>query len=318
MRLSRRDFLRGAGAGALTWWARPAWITAVDALQREIVNQVEGRNIGVDVARLVRDGDEVRELFRVGVNQDALRPTASCFKAWALMYYYAFTPPEVWNDDPDTDPYNVVVNSHNVATGRLIRDVGTYQTFGNHIEKFNDFILYGMRMQHGIASWNWDGNPLVGMVDPRFAAGGERVVRSRGETHEIGNVTTAADTLNGYRELFRRTVATGADAYGGDPTRRRLGALRTMRLLSLPSELESYEAPIERVVGRGAYIGKDGVLPAGSTSAGRVVNDAGFIPMERGLYALAFFSVAESEFSAIEILRRIVAAMYAAEQSLVL
>lgn len=317
MSLTRRAFLSAAGAGALLGLLPARAAAQVNWLQNVVDEQVGSRNIGIDVARFVRDGAQVREVYRVGTNQNALRPSASCLKAWVLLYYYTFTPPDAWDDAPGTDPYNVIVNSHNVATGRLIRDVGRYQAFGNDIEKFNDFLIYGMRMEHGISAWNWDSNPVEGIIDGRFAAGGTRVVQAKGTTHEIGNVTTAADTLNGYRELYRRSFALDADPYGGDVVLRRQAALRAMRLLSLPSDA-AYEAPLERVLGRGVYIGKDGVLPSDSTTVGRVINDAGMIPMENGVVGLSFFSVAESEFSAVEILRAITRAVYAVEPTLTL
>ncbi|MEO0562527.1 MAG: hypothetical protein AAF125_10455, partial [Chloroflexota bacterium] len=194
--------------------------------------------------------------------------------------------------------------------GQLIREVGGLQNFGNDLEKYNDFLLYGMKLEHGISSWNWPGNPLVGVIDDRFSAGDERVVQAGGETHAIGNVTTAADTLNGWREMLRRTLAT-EDAYTNSPYRRQ-AALHALRVLSIPG-IDAYSSPIERVIGRGSYIGKDGILPADAVTTGRVVNDAGLIPMGDGMMVVSFFSVRESEFSAIEILREIVAAMHRAE-----
>ncbi len=306
---SRRDFLRGAGAGLLTWFA-PRF-QAVDGLQREINRLVSTRNIGVDVARFLLDGDEVREVYRAGISQDALRPTASCFKAWLPLYYFNFTPRDDWQDDPDGLVYKVAVHSNNVATGQLMQQVGALQNFGNDIEKYNDFLQYGMQLEHGLSSWNWPGNPLVGFRDERFASGGERVVRAGGETHNIGNLTTAADTLNGWREMLRRTVATDDVTYTDNPYRRE-AALRSLRLLSIPG-IESYNSPIERVVGRGVYIGKDGVLPADAVTTGRVINDAGLIPLVDGALGISFFSVRESEFSAVEILREIIRAMYRIE-----
>jgi hypothetical protein len=314
---SRRDFLRVSSLGALTWFTRHAWVAQVDALQRTILDEVGGRNIGVDVGRYVQDGDGTREIYRAGVNQDALRPTASCFKAWVVLYYYTLTPTTAWDDGPGTPLYNVAVNSHNVATGRVIKDVGQYQTFGNDIEKFNDFLLYGMNMVHGIASWGWEGNPLVGFVDERFVPQGERVVTSRGTTHAINNVTSAADSLNGYRELFRRTYAADSDSFSGNIQARRRAALRTMQMLSRGGDGE-YESPLERVLGRGVYVGKDGILREGDTTAGRVINDAGFVPQENGVIGLAFFSVGESEFSAMQILEKITTAVYAVENTLTL
>lgn len=312
--VSRRQFLQRAFAGMVITALPNFQVDMIVRLQSAIEDAVGSRNIGVDVARFVRDGDDIREVYRVGVNQDVLRPTASCFKAWLPLYYYTFMPQADWDDSPGSLPYNVVVNSNNVDTGRLMQQVGELQSFGNPLEKFNDFLLYGLRLAHGISSWNWPGNPLVNLLDDRFSSGGERVVRSGGEVHFVGNVTTAADTLNGYRALYQRMVATTTDAYDPSPTRR-IGALRTMRLLSLPGDTD-YLSPIERVVGRGVYIGKDGILPADAISTGRVVNDAGLIPMETGMMGISFFSVRESEFSAMQILRTIIETMYAIDGAL--
>jgi hypothetical protein len=317
-RLSRRDFLRGTGVGAFLWFARSPLVSAVDELQSVIADQVGSRNIGVDVARFMRAENRVSEIYRVGVNQDALRPTASCFKTWVLMYYYTFVAPEDWDDSPGTDPYNIVVNSHNTAVGRVLQDVGKYQSYGNDIEKFNDFLIYGLDLEHGVNEWGWDGNPVQGIYDDRFQPGGERRVRSRGELHAIGNLTTAADTLNGYRSLYQRSFAADADIFGANKRVRRLGALNTLRLLSLPSDDPNYNSPVERAVGRGVYAGKDGVLPEVDTTAGRVINDAGLIPMSEGMLAVSFFAVSESEFTVVNIIREIVRAMYRVEQSLLL
>ena len=307
--LSRREFLRGAGAGTLLWFA-PRF-QAVDTLERTINELVGTRNIGVDVARFVLEGNTVREVYRVGINQDALRPTASCFKAWLPLYYFNFTPYEDWVDDSDALVYKVAVHSNNVATGQLMQQVGDLQNFGNTLEKYNDFLLYGMQLEHGISSWNWPGNPLVGLIDDRFSSGGERVVRSGGEDHNVGNVTTAADTLNGWREMLRRTIDTEDNTYTDNPYRRE-AALRSLRVLSIPG-IESYNSPIERVIGRGVYIGKDGVLPADAITTGRVINDAGLIPLADGALGISFFSVRESEYSAVEILRGIIETMYRTE-----
>jgi hypothetical protein len=311
MSTSRRDFLRGTGAGAFLWFA-PRF-QGVTRLERVMNQAIGSRNIGVAIARFVQEGDDLRDIYRFAVNGDDLRPTASCFKAWLPLYYFNFTPYEEWDDAERTPVYSATVHSNNVATGRLMQQVGALQNFGNDLEKYNDFLLYGMRLEHGISSWNWPGNPLVGVIDDRFSSGGERVVRAGGEVHNIGNVTTANDTLNGWREMLRRTITT-TDVYTDSPYRRQ-AALRSLRLLSIPG-IPEYNSPMERVLGRGVYIGKDGVLPADSISTGRVVNDAGLIPLDDGMMAVSFFSVGESEFSAIEILRDIVTAMYEAEATL--
>lgn len=315
--ISRRDWLKSVGAGSLLWWSPSPYVSAVDELQALIEAQVGRRNIGVEVARWVRGGDAVRSIYRVGINQDALRPTASCFKAWVLMYYYTFVAPQDWEDAPGTDAYNIVVNSHNTAVGRVLRDVGEYQSYGNAVEKFNDFMQYSLGLEHGINAWEWDGNPVQGLFDERYQPGEERQVSAGGAQHRIGNLTTAADTLNGYRELYRRTFAADVDIFGGNREARRLGALSALRLLTLPSESD-YNSPMERVLGRGVYAGKDGVLRATDTTAGRVINDAGMIPLSNGMLGISVFAVAESEFSVVEIIREIVRGMYRVEQSLVL
>jgi hypothetical protein len=309
--ISRRQFLQGAGAGALVWFT-PRF-QPIDQLERDLAQIVGTRNIGVAVGRFAQDGDTLRDVYRAGINADDLRPSASCFKAWLPLYYYNFTPYPDWEDSPSSLVYSATVHSNNVATGRLIRQVGNLQNFGNDLEKYNDFLLYGLKLEHGISSWNWPGNPLVGVIDDRFSSGGDRVVRAGGDTHAVGNVTTADDTLNGWREMLRRAIAT-TDSYTDSPYRR-VAALRALRLLSIPS-IPEYNSPIERVLGRSVYIGKDGILPGEAISTGRVVNDAGLIPMENGMMGLSFFSVGESEFAAIEILRDVLTAMYTAEAKL--
>ncbi|MFZ4813227.1 MAG: hypothetical protein ACOYL5_01730 [Phototrophicaceae bacterium] len=307
---SRRHFLTLMGALAL-----PPLLPGVPSnaaqLQSTLEDLIGSRNIGVAVGRYLIQDATLIESYRVGINADALRPTASCFKAWIPAYYYTFMPPELWDDGEGAELRSVVQESNNTNTGRILALVGEQQAFGNALEKFNDFLLYGLKLQHGISSWNWPNNPLEGVVDDRFSSGEGRMVAAGGELHAVGNVTTATDTLNGYQALLTRSLPNDAP---NDFARRQEAALRTLDLLALSSTTD-YLSPIERILGKDSYTGKDGVLPAEQITTGRVINDAGIIPLREGVAMVSFFSVGESEYSAVEILRGLIAAIFALEDA---
>ena len=77
-----------------------------------------------------------------------------------------------------------------------------------------------------------------------------------------------------------------------------------LELFAIPAE--GYESPIERAWG--AYIGKDGVIPAADSPVGRVTNDAGIVVVGETPYVIAAMS-ASGEYRFVESLRDILQAV---------
>ncbi|MFZ4828726.1 MAG: hypothetical protein ACOYLB_15355 [Phototrophicaceae bacterium] len=291
MRPSRRAFLQGV-ASAMAGWFVPGFPNgSTVTLQRDLNAIIGEANIGIDVTRLLWKGAQLYEVYRIQHNPSQLFPSASCFKVWLTSYYYTFVPPDAWQDQAGTPLYNAIVNSNNTDTGKVLAEVGELQRFGNAIQKFNDYLTTDLLLQHGIYTWGWEGNPVMGQVDERFAMTAERSVIVRGIPHQVANVTTAVDMMRGYYQLLTR-------AHPADGSLRSQIASRALRLLSIPSDDLEYASPIERVVGRGGYIGKDGALPLGNLTAGTVLNDVGIVADERGFTLVAFLCVGESQFTA--------------------
>ena len=291
MKPSRRAFLQQC-ASAMAGWFAPGFPNGTTVtLQRDLNAIIGEANMGIDVMRLLWNGTQLDEVYRIQHNATQRFPSASCFKAWLTAYYYTFVPPTAWQDQPGTPLYQAIVNSNNTDTGTVLAQVGEFQRFGNAIQKFNDYLTTDLLLQHGIYTWAWEGNPVMGQVDERFAMTAERSVIVRGSPHQVANVTTAVDMLGGYYQLLTR-------AHPADGSLRSQIATRALRLLSIPSDDPAYASPIERVVGRGGYIGKDGTLPLGNLSAGTVLNDVGILTDARGFTLVAFLSVGESQFTA--------------------
>lgn len=295
MKPSRRAFLRGVASGMVGWFAPGFPNGSTITLQQDLDAIVGEANIGIDVMRLLWKGEQLHEVYRLQKNPAQLFPSASCFKAWLAPYYYTFVPTDEWQDQDGTPLYNAIVNSNNTETGVVLATVGEFQSFGNAIQKFNDYLQTDLLLQHGIYNWNWAGNPVIGQLDERFAMTEARSVVVRGITHQVANVTSVVDMIRGYQQLLTR-------AHPADGTLRSEIASRSLRLMAIPSDDLEYASPIERVVGRGGYIGKDGALPIGNITAGTVLNDAGILTDERGFTLLAFLCVGESQFTAQNVL----------------
>lgn len=295
MKFSRRAFLNGVASVITSGFAPGFPNGSTITLQRDLDAIIGEANIGIDVMRLLWKGEQLHEVYRIQKNPSQLFPSASCFKAWLAPYYYTFVPVDEWQDQDGTPLHNAIVNSNNTETGVVLATVGEFQLFGNAIQKFNDYLQTDLLLQHGIYNWNWEGNPVMGQLDERFAMTEDRSVIVRGITHQVANVTSAVDMLRGYHLLLTR-------AQRADGTRRSQIASRALRLLSIPSDDLEYASPIERVVGRGGYTGKDGALPVGNVTAGTVLNDAGILTDERGFTLLACLCVGESQFTAQNVL----------------
>ncbi len=318
MKLTRREFLRlsaGLSAGMTaagttvtraTRWVAPTYLQTATpptappdttGLEAAIRDAVGSQLIGVDLRRL--DANQ-QVVFAITINQEPLYPVASCFKAFLVYFYFWNTPPEQWQTGPESDAYRVAVFSDNVRTGFLLRDAAAaVEVYGNALEKFNDCLLYNIGMTHGIHTWDWAGNPLIGFTDPRFEPSEERVVNVRGVAHRIDNVTTPTDLANGYTFLAQAAAGTLAprplDPFF-DMERAQRSAQAALDLLAIPAA--NYDSPLERA-GTTGYIGKDGILRQSDISTGNVVGDAGLVQVGDQRYVIAFISVSQSEYAAV-------------------
>lgn len=275
----------------------------IDLLRDRILGLIDGREIGFALRELDENGVVVAS---IDYQSSELYPVASCFKAFVVYYYFWFTPEDLWQTDRQSDVYQVAVFSNNVRTGVVIRDTGQYlDIYGNPLEKFNDTLLFRLGMKEGLHTWKWEGNPLIGFTDRRYAPSDKRIMNIHGTTHIADNLTTAADLAQGY--VFMEQAALGTlipdprDPFF-DTERARIASIAALDLLSISAE--NYKSPIERA---GVdYIGKDGVLREGDLSAGVVISDAGLIEIDGRRFAMSFISVGHSEFYAVEMVKSIV------------
>ncbi|MGV2437217.1 MAG UNVERIFIED_CONTAM: HAD hydrolase-like protein [Anaerolineae bacterium] len=88
-------------------------------LQRDLNAIIGEANMGIDVMRLLWNGTQLDEVYRIQHNATQRFPSASCFKAWLTAYYYTFVPPTAWQDQPGTPLYQAIVNSNNTDTGTV-------------------------------------------------------------------------------------------------------------------------------------------------------------------------------------------------------
>lgn len=307
--MNRRRFLEFLGAGIVS--LRPLFQTgdwgtetpAVTAMRQQLETFIGGLNMALDF-RCISGG--IDEQFRIQINAFNLMPVASCFKAWAVLYYILHTLPEAQDTGEFSPLYQMAVNSDNIQTGAVLMDVAERVTGrSNAIEKFNNFLTITIGMANGLHSWNWPGSPTVGLTDPRFAPSAERQVYFNGLGYGIDNAFTAADLARGYDFLTRGEVFTRSPGL-------KAAIQATRALLSIRAQ--EYRSPIERAYPDGHYVGKDGILPSADTPIGRVVNDAGVIVTGDHAYLIAFMSAGESESTALEVLKEIIRQMVSYEQ----
>lgn len=244
--------------------------------------------------------DDNQTTLRLTYNETALLPVASCFKAFVALYYFWNVPQHEWRVDENSPLYRMIVVSDNLLTGQVIADVSPYIVFyGNPLEKFNDFLLYTMGLKNGLYTWKWEGNPIMGYIDNRFAPSAERYTLVGGIQHSVDNLMSAEDLANAYAFMLNPP---------GDVPGAAFAAESALKMLSIPAE--RYQSPFERA-GWTGYTGKDGILQKNDISTGNVVADAGIIPLgetanrNERRYILAFMSAGQTEYSAINTLRAI-------------
>lgn len=307
-KLSRRQFLKSIGAGAALAALPAHLVFARQELPPNgfLVSEVEGilrrAFSGLNMTLDFRMIDlYLQEHFAIQINADRLMPTASCFKAFLALYYFLFTPQDAWEAGEGSALYSTIVFSNNVQTGRVLMDVADrVEGFGNAIQKFNDFLIYTLGMEHGLHTWQWPNSPTRGIRDPRFTPDDRRSVNVRGVASLVDNVTTAADLIRGWRCILTSVPADLYTEYPQFPA----ACAAARDLLSIRAD--NYDSPIERVYPDG-YTGKDGILPADTLpDVGRVVNDAGIIYTAHGAYLLSCLSAGESEVVVINVLRQVV------------
>jgi hypothetical protein len=276
----------------------------IDQLQQDILNTLGSMELGFALRELDAEGHVIAS---IDYQSSKLYPVASCFKAFVVYYYFWFTPEDQWQADRDSNVYSVAVFSNNVRTGTVIRDTGQYlDVYGNPLEKFNDTLLFRLGMKEGLHTWKWEGNPLIGFTDRRFAPSDTRNINLHGVAHIADNLTTAADLAQGY--IFMEQASLGTllpnpiDPFF-DTERAKIASDAALDLLSISAE--NYKSPIERA---GVdYIGKDGVLREGDLiGVGVVISDAGLIEINGRRFAIAFISVGQSEFYAVETVKTLV------------
>ncbi|PJF29523.1 MAG: hypothetical protein CUN52_07955 [Phototrophicales bacterium] len=261
-------------------------------LQARINSLFMGENIGFDL----RGWDNITqtEIFRIAVNGDAYYPVASSFKTLVVLYYFWYTPRELWRDDPESDAYRVAVFSNNLLTGTLLQNTAQYVGgFGNAIQKFNIFLTYTLKLDSGIFSWDWQGSPTMGQRDLYYEPTEQRSVIYNGQRYDITNLFSPRDLSQTYLYLLKPTsFPQYPQAYEA--------LLRTRALFSIPAS--GYQSPIERAFGR--YTGKDGVIPTEDARFGRVTNDAGIVRPLLNEYVISIM-YAQGEFRLVAFLRQI-------------
>lgn len=297
---TRRQFLRRVGALALPFWLPlNDWESespAAARIHQNLNDLFDGLNMALDF-RCIDTAADYTENFRIQIRADQLYPVASCFKAFAVLYYFMNTPPDEWIYDEYSVVYQMAVLSDNAATGLLLDNVARRLSGPeNAIEKFNDFLRLTVGLSSGLHTWNWEGTPTAGLSDPRYAPSRERLVWVNDTAFQVDNVFTAADLARGHDFITRGEFFTRSDEF-------REAVRMTKALLSIP--LEKYESPIERVFEPG-YTGKDGILPAADVATGRVINDAGALHVGNHIYIVAFMSAGESETTAINVLGEVI------------
>jgi hypothetical protein len=256
--------------------------------RQELEDMFAGHEMSLDFRRVNEAGEED---WRFQIHAQELYPVASAFKAFVIMYYFMTVPMDEWYFGNDADVYRVAVFSNNKLTGHVIYDVGEYieDDTRNCMEKYNDFCMNEIGIEHGLFSWNWPGARSGGYTDQRFFPDESRwPVIGDNLTEQIGNVSTAADLAKGWEYIL---YAERNPRWESDPVFR--AAITNVReILSIPAN--DYLSPIERVVWSG-YTGKDGTLPVGDIRLGRVINDAGLIRTKTGRYQVSFMSTSENE-----------------------
>lgn len=237
-------------------------------LFQEIENILGSHHASFEL-RLLRQGAVIDQISYGLENQI---PTASAFKSAVLGWYLSTVSPDNWEIDKGDDAYNMIVYSHNSATGRILHQTAESarqdQTISGElsdIELFNNF-LERLGLEGGwIASWGFN-SPTTGQIDPRFTG---RLLASGSSEYRIDNLVSIPDLVD-----FYQTVS---DPHS-DIWENNLEAYQAFRYLS------GIIDPVFAVGMKNEFyglnvLGKFGYLEPESLSRGSTVLDAGEIQL---------------------------------------
>jgi hypothetical protein len=212
-----------------------------------------------------------QRLAEVGRDTETFLPVASAFKAFVLGAYLELIPQDEWIFDRSSDLFNMVVYSHNLATGRLLhlvaeelRRQGKGEDGENDLVLFNDY-LEERSLPRMIGSWGFDG-PTEGQGDQSAF----RDVHADELTVEAANTATPVAMRDAYRYFL--------DTFSAEDTVKLelfkyMLSLRDVRFLS-PLESDFLQFPL---------FSKDGYLTAGTfPGLGSTRVDAGCIDLPDG------------------------------------
>ncbi len=265
-------------------------VRLLDSRIKEIIGSAA---VGLDIRRI--DWSRGEADFAIQHNTESYFPVASCFKAMVVLYYLVMTPQNEWQIDERSSAYRVAVFSNNPLTGDLLQSTAEhFPGNANPIVKFNNWVREALMIPSGIVSWDWPGSPTVGWADRRHAATLAQNVSYRGANYLVDNIYRPVDFADFWAQLLKIRPLYG--------WRQAEPAVQTaLELFSIPAT--GYQSPIERAWG--AYIGKDGVIPAADTLIGaRVINDTGIILVGQTPYVVSAMSL-DGEYFFVQLLRRI-------------
>lgn len=265
----------------------------VRLLETRLQQIINNATIGLEIRRI--DWARGESDFIIGNNPRTYFPVASCFKALVVLYYLTATPVEEWQTDEGDPAYRVAVFSNNPLTGELLTQTAERRPgSGNPIVKFNTWVQNALGIESGIVSWDWPNSPTIGWNDRRYSATSEQAVNYRGQSFLVNNIYRPYDLGQFWSHLLSLKPLYGWRNADVAPR-------RTLELFSIPAP--NYQSPIERAWG--AYIGKDGVIPAEDTPIGaRVVNDSGIVLVGHVPYVVTAMSL-EGEYHLVETLKRV-------------
>jgi hypothetical protein len=266
-------------------------------LLRQRLDELLGNSYSGFSLRLLNSSNEVED--EVTLSPDRLLPVASAFKSAVLLYYLTYVPKENWQLDKGTMAYNVIVYSHNRATGNLLHlaaqaqrraDSELTHSNKNDVELFNDF-LKSLGLEGGwLSAWDFESN-ISGQRDTRYA---NRTISVSGRNPMISNLVTARDLMNFYASTVNDK---NHPAWVLDPE-----ILQTFRFMCGIIDPQ-YQSPFERSFYGYEIIGKDGYLePDGIEGFLSARVDAGAMSFPDGhtlVIAAGTFNISEAAINSV-------------------
>ncbi|MBN1450520.1 MAG: L,D-transpeptidase [Anaerolineales bacterium] len=240
------------------------------------------------------------ENFVIEIQPDRLYPMASSFKSAAVLYYYLYTPQEVWNDEPGSAVYSMAVFSNNQKTGYVLAEVANRLKAGNPIIAFNNFLLDPayLGLHYGLYGWDFleFSTPTNGYRDDRFDP--DNVLADNLALRGV-NHTSAAEIAR----IFRFLAQASNDPRWESNSHFQNSILATRQLLSVT--VEAYVSSLERAIAYTDHYSKEGILrpvEVGTT----VRNDAGVWLMEDGgSYLISLMSATETDETVNSVMQQV-------------